>query len=84
MKKLLFFSCLLYFFTISHSYAGRIVNYKLVERLTFEQLKKKWKDHHLPEFIAPINYEIDVYDIDYLTKWHDGSEIKASGLYLVP
>lgn len=84
MKKLLFCLFLLIFFAISNSYAGRILNYKLVERITIEQLKKKWKHHHLPEFAAPIRNEIDVYDIDYLTKWHDGSEIKASGLYLVP
>lgn len=83
MRKTFFLSCLLILAVLS-SYAGRIVNYKLVERITVAQLQKKWKDHHLPEFIAPIHNEIDVYDIDYLTKWHDGSEIKASGLYLVP
>lgn len=49
-----------------------------------EELKNIWKQHHLPEFIAPIKNAIDVYDIDYASKWHDGSVIKASGLYLVP
>lgn len=85
MRKLHFLSFfLLLFFNVTSTYAGHILNYKLVERITIAQLEQKWKSHGLPQFIAPIRNEIDVYDIDYTTKWHDGSEIKASGLYLVP
>ncbi|MFN0202016.1 MAG: alpha/beta hydrolase family protein, partial [Bacteroidia bacterium] len=61
-----------------------LATYKHLTTISVEDLQKRWKSKGLPEFLMPIHNGIEVYDIDYYTKWHDGSKIKASGLYLVP
>jgi hypothetical protein len=61
-----------------------LVSYELVKTYTKETLQQKWKEQGIPQAVAPVRYSIDVYEIIYRTKWHDGSTIKASGLYFVP
>lgn len=83
MNKPFLFSILLLLFS-APVFSSEIVDFQLVKRLTFDDLHKHWARFGVPEFFMPIHNEIDVYDITYTTRWHDGSPIKASGLYLVP
>lgn len=61
-----------------------LISYELVKTYTKEALQQRWKEQGVPQAVAPVRYSIDVYEIVYRTKWHDGSTIKASGLYFVP
>ncbi|MCB9257242.1 MAG: prolyl oligopeptidase family serine peptidase [Chitinophagales bacterium] len=61
-----------------------LVSYELVESYTIEDLKAKWKESKIKEFISPVKYEVAGYEIMYKTRWHDGSEILASGFVYVP
>lgn len=61
-----------------------LISYELVKSYTKEALQQRWKEQGVPEAVAPVRYGIDIYEIIYRTKWHDGSTIKASGLYYVP
>lgn len=63
---------------------NKLVSYELVKTFTKEDLKQKWKEQKVPEAIAPVNYSVDVYELVYYTQWHDGTPVKASGLYYVP
>ncbi len=81
----LFISCLFFLFTIKQSVAqSKIVSSTLMASYTSAELKDTWKKNKVPEFIIPINHGVDVYDVIYMTEWHDGTPIKASGLYYVP
>lgn len=62
----------------------KLISYELVRTFTKETLKERWKEQGVPEAIAPVNYTVDVYEVLYYTAWHDGTPIKASGLYYVP
>lgn len=84
MKKSFLFCLFCCVISISCSFADHLIAYKLVKRISIEELKAIWEKHHIPQFITPIKNAIDVYDIDYATEWHDNSVIKASGLYFVP
>ena len=61
-----------------------IVSCQLYKTITKEEFKASLKKRHLPKGMVPARYTVDVYDVTYYTKWHDGSTIKASGLYFVP
>ena len=61
-----------------------LVSYSLDTVFTKADLKAKWKENKIKEFITPVNYDVAVYEIIYNTRWHDGSIIKASGYYYVP
>lgn len=61
-----------------------LISYELVETYTQETLVTKWKSASIPQALAPINYDVAVYEVIYSTPWHDGTAIKASGLYYVP
>lgn len=61
-----------------------LVSYELVESYTVDTLKAKWKESKIKEFISPVKYEVAGYEIIYKTRWHDGSEILASGFVYVP
>ena len=80
--SIFFFSSFLLFAQATKT--TNLVSYQLVETYTKEMLKQKWKEQGVPEAVAPVRYSIDVYEIIYRTKWHDGSTVKASGLYFVP
>ncbi|MBX7240581.1 MAG: prolyl oligopeptidase family serine peptidase [Bacteroidia bacterium] len=84
MKRTLLIVAILFFTSLTSVLADNIVEYQKVKRMTFADLKKEWADKHAPEILVPIHNEVDIYDITYTTKWHDGSEIKATGLYMVP
>ena len=75
---------LLLVFAFSSLQAQYLISFELSNTYTEEDLRETWKENKVPEFISPVNYGVEVYDIDYWTTWHDGSRIKASGLYWVP
>lgn len=62
----------------------KLISYELVATYTKEMLQQKWKEQHIPLSVAPVRYNVDVYEVIYNTCWHDGLCIKASGLYYVP
>jgi len=64
--------------------AQKLIEYTKVSHLTKDSLKVAWKENFMPRLILNISNEIDLYEIIYTTKWHDGSEIIASGLYFAP
>ena len=64
--------------------AQELISYTKVSSLTKKDLKEAWKENGMPTIILNINNEIDLYELIYTTKWHDGTSIKASGLYFAP
>src|SRR3984957_7937504 len=83
MKKISFL--ILTFLCSSVAFAeNHLVSYTLYKTVTKEEFKAIIKKRHLPKAMVPAHYTVDIYDITYYTKWHDGSTIKASGLYFVP
>ena len=79
-----FFGTLLFFLSISASYSQELISYTKVSSLNKSDLKKAWKANGMPEFIVNISNPIDLYEVIYTTKWHDGTKINASGLYFLP
>ncbi len=63
---------------------GHLISYTLYQTMTKEEFRETLKKRHLPKSSVPARYDVDVYDVTYYTQWHDGSRIKASGLYFVP
>lgn len=61
-----------------------IVSCTLYKTVTKKEFQAGMKKRHLPKALAPAHYTVDIYDVIYYTQWHDGSTIKASGLYFVP
>ena len=77
-------SIFLFFLSVSANYAQELISYTKVSSLKKTDLKKAWKSNGMPEFIVNISNPVDLYDVIYFTKWHDGTRIKASGLYFLP
>lgn len=88
MKHFLFFvlPCLIFSFSLSahNSTLGQLQSYELKKTYTKEELKATWKKYKIPRAVVPIKYDIDVYELLYTTQWHDGTEIKASGVVFIP
>ncbi|HWB64568.1 MAG TPA: lipase family protein [Chitinophagales bacterium] len=63
---------------------GHLISHTLFKTVTKDEYRAVLKKRHVPKSLAPSRYTVDVYDITYYTKWHDGSTIKASGLCFVP
>ncbi|MFK7798242.1 MAG: alpha/beta hydrolase family protein [Aureispira sp.] len=61
-----------------------LISYQLLDTYEQETLVNKWKSASIPQALAPINYDVAVYEVIYAMPWHDGTPIKASGLYYVP
>lgn len=62
----------------------RLESYTLVKTYSREELKETWKKYHVPRAVVPVRYAVDVYEVIYRTQWHDGTEIKASGILFMP
>jgi len=85
-KSLLILALLL---VVSATYAqqaktGQLVSYTLWQTVEKADLQKKMKENHIPKSLINVKYAVDIYDVTYTTCWHDGTCIKASGLYFVP
>lgn len=62
----------------------RLISYSLYQSISKEELVEKMKKNHVPPGLVKPLYDVDVYDIQYKSCWHDGTCIMASGLYFVP
>lgn len=69
---------------LSASALPHIVSISLFQTVTKEDFQSNLEKKHLPKSMVPARYTVDIYDITYYTKWHDGTEIKATGLYYLP
>ena len=63
---------------------GELLRHQLVTTVTTAQFDSILKAQHVPKRLAPIRYDVAIYEIQYATRWHDGSAVMASGLVLVP
>ena len=61
-----------------------LVSYELAFSKTKEELLQIWEENKIPIIVAPVVYGVNAYEIIYNTTYHDGSTIKASGVYFVP
>lgn len=77
-------SVLLCCFVLSAFASERIASYTLFKTVTKEEFREMSNKRHLPKSAVPAKYDVDIFDITYYTKWHDGSTIKATGLYYMP
>lgn len=84
MKKTFLLFLVLTSIKFSTTQNNFLVSYELINSYSVEELKAKWKENKIKEFITPVKYAVDVYEIIYKTRWHDGSEILASGFYYKP
>lgn len=67
--------------TAESTYLIRHTHIATITKGTFDSLRHA---QHVPKRLAPIRYDVDVYEVDYRTTWWDGSSIMASGLILLP
>ncbi|MGB1247408.1 MAG: alpha/beta hydrolase family protein [Chitinophagales bacterium] len=88
MPKLKFSALFIAIFTTFSLFAQEewnfLLNYEKLTTVEVEELQERWKKNHVPELMIPINYTVEGYNVQYRTKWHDGTEIMASGVYWVP
>lgn len=63
---------------------AQLISYDYYKKVSMEDFASTMRKNRVPQSFVKSNYDVDVYDILYWTKWHDGSKIKASGLYFVP
>lgn len=63
---------------------NHLISYTHLETVDKDGLMAEVKKNKIPKSLVDIHYSVDIYDIDYWTQWHDGTKIKASGLYYVP
>lgn len=63
---------------------NKLVSYELVQSYSTEDLQGVWKKNKVPDFIVKIEHGIDIYEVIYNSTWHDGTTVKASGLYFKP
>lgn len=65
-------------------FAQKLVSYELALSYTKEELKQVWKERGIKEVIVPVEYGVNIYEVIYNSTYHDGTPVKASGLYFVP
>ena len=83
MKFFQYFILILFtFFSINAK--SQVILIEKVYDFDLKMIESLWTKNKVPQFIAPINFGVDVYKIIYQTKWIDDSQISASGLYYVP
>lgn len=71
--------------TFALDFSGpRLISFTLYQSISREELVEKMKKNHVPAGLLKPLYDVDVYDIQYKTCWHDSTCILASGLYFVP
>lgn len=72
------------FFSGSLLAQGRLLSHEKLTTITTAQFDSLLRSAGAPKSLVNIRYDVDVYSVIYTTAWHDGSEIKASGFYLLP
>jgi hypothetical protein len=63
---------------------GRLLSYKKVATIPAARLDSLLQATKTPPSLVQVRYTVDVYLVLYTTAFHDGSEVEASGYYLVP
>ena len=63
---------------------SNLVSYRKIESISHENLDSLWHTVGIPKIVTKHNNEIDVYELIYKTKFPDGTEVEASGIYYIP
>ncbi|MCW3124981.1 MAG: hypothetical protein JWO03_639 [Bacteroidetes bacterium] len=84
MMKRIYFLLLVISATLPCFAFQHIASYTLYKTVTAAEFREMAQKRHLPKSVVPAKYTVDVYDVTYYTQWHDGSKIRATGLYFVP
>ncbi len=66
------------------STSSRIVSYELWKSVSKDELSERMKERKIPKALANPKYDVKIYDVKYVSHWHDGTEVLVSGLYFVP
>lgn len=84
MSRIALFFVALCLSALSLNAQNYLISYEKVSSYDRPALEEVWQKNRIKEFISPINYPVNVYEVLYWSHWHDGTKIKASGLYFVP
>jgi hypothetical protein len=63
---------------------NRIISYELWQTVSKDELNERMRQRKIPKALLDPKYDVHIYDVTYLSCWHDGSEVVVSGLYFVP
>lgn len=63
---------------------SNLISYRKIVSLNKADLDALWKSNGIPKIITKNKNEIDIYELMYKTKFPDGKEVVASGIYYVP
>lgn len=66
------------------AHAQQLLEAKLIVTLHRAQLDSIRHASHVPKRLAPVTYDVAIYDVLYHTAWSDGSPVVASGYLMVP
>lgn len=62
----------------------KLISYEKITTCTKAEFDSLLTANKVPKRMVPIRHDVDIYTVTYRTHWHDGSTIKATGLYMVP
>lgn len=71
-------------FALDNPNGHKLLSYKIWKSVSKDELTQKMKSNHIPPALIKVRYDVDIYDVTYVSHWHDGTPILASGLYYVP
>lgn len=62
----------------------QLLRHELLEVLPKAKFDSLLKVQHVPQSLAPVRFDVAIFEVDYQTRWHDGSSVMASGLVMIP
>lgn len=83
MKKILVLP-LLFSALMVAAQSTHLIRHERIATITKAGFDSLLHKQHVPRRLAPIRYDVDVHEVDYVTTWWDGSKIMASGLIMLP
>jgi pimeloyl-ACP methyl ester carboxylesterase len=83
MKKALLLSVFFCFSVVAAS-AQSLLSHERIATITRAQFDSILHAQHIPRRLAPVRFDVDVFEVDYATSWWDGTIVRASGLILLP
>ena len=84
MRKIVFVLACVLMMSSTLFAQSNLVSYRKLVSLDRESLDALWKSNGIPKIITKNKNEVDIYELMYKTKFPDGTEIIASGIYYVP
>jgi pimeloyl-ACP methyl ester carboxylesterase len=69
---------------IGMSAQSKLLNKRLTATITQQTMDSLLKVQHVPARLAPVRFDVEVWDVEYQTRWIDGTPIMASGLVMLP